>query len=235
MHILHIGAWPKYETDTNIELQDVMAQHGITITNAPDLATGLTSKRKPDMILLGIASNSQRFIARIQDAHTSRQHTHIAKLPLVVLTTKPSIEQTTQGLNIGADDIIDVAQPHAVVVAKLEAIYRRAQTVQPSVIVRTGKLSINFSTHSAHIGAQSLNLTPREHALLAKLAENLDKNVSNDTLRAITNPPMDNNNLKVHMSKIKSKLTALDPKTNYLESRQNYGRRLLSIPVARHG
>lgn len=228
MHILHIGPWPKHSTDENNTLRQALTAQGITITSAPDIAS--ISPIAADLILVGANEKSKNYLSSLHNVLKDIQNTTLNNTPILTLSAQPTAQEIALALNTGADDVITLTQPPIEVLARLHALLRRKSKGLSHNIVRTGKLSINFTDQSANIGTTPLRLTSTEFNLLAVLARNLDKTIHNQFLRDSITPPLSNNALKVHMSKIRTKLKNADPQTPYMESRQNYGRRLIAHP-----
>lgn len=86
-------------------------------------------------------------------------------LPVLVLTARSELNERVEGLNAGADDYL--TKPFFVeeLVARLHALLRRTGGT-PASVLRCGELSMNLLTREVRRGAEVLDLSAREFALL---------------------------------------------------------------------
>lgn len=91
-------------------------------------------------------------------------------VPVIVVTARGDLSSRVQGLRSGADDY--VVKPFALVelLARVEAVMRRAPPAQPAPPVVIGELSIDFAARTVSVGGSRVALTPKEFNLLAVLA-----------------------------------------------------------------
>lgn len=89
-------------------------------------------------------------------------------LPVLVLTARDTLAQRVSTLRGGADDFM--AKPFEIeeLEARLLALVRRARSREPARS-SCGSLSFDPAAKRFQLGAESLTLTPREHALLSVL------------------------------------------------------------------
>jgi two-component system, OmpR family, copper resistance phosphate regulon response regulator CusR len=85
--------------------------------------------------------------------------------PILMLTALDSPEDVVNGLNCGADDYLPKPFDFRVLLARMRALLRRAETVRPNVI-QVGDLSLNTLNHSADRRGRLISLTAKEYALL---------------------------------------------------------------------
>jgi DNA-binding response OmpR family regulator len=102
--------------------------------------------------------------------------THKPRLPVLILTAKGSIEDRVHGLDSGADDYM--AKPFAFVElsARIRALLRRG--IQVDTRIRVGDLELNTATHQVHRASLSIDLKPKEYALLEFLMRNAHRPVT---------------------------------------------------------
>ena len=89
-------------------------------------------------------------------------------LPIVILTARNELNERVEGLNLGADDYL--TKPFFVeeLVARLQALLRRASGAA-SNILQIGDLSLDLITREARRGERPIELSQREFALLEYL------------------------------------------------------------------
>jgi DNA-binding response OmpR family regulator len=88
---------------------------------------------------------------------------------VLVLTAKGSVEDKVHGLDHGADDYLTKPFELEELLARLRALIRREHQVKDPVL-RVHDLEIDTATRSVKRAGQSIQLTPREYALLEFLA-----------------------------------------------------------------
>ncbi len=128
----------------------------------------------PDVIILDIMlpdGNGLDFICEI------RQDSNIPVLLLTGLTTP---EDIVRGLTNGGDDYLTKPYDFEVLLARIEALMRRA--VQVPEIVTKGNLCLKIAANQAFIGDEDLLLQKKEFALLLLFTQNEGKTISADYL-----------------------------------------------------
>src|SRR5262245_58341492 len=102
------------------------------------------------------------------------------RAPILLLTAMDDAEDVVCGLNCGADDYLTKPFDLPVLLARLHALLRRAQTTTPKTMA-VEDLTLNPLVHTASRGGRALRLTAKEYALLELLmlhcGEILDREV----------------------------------------------------------
>ncbi len=101
--------------------------------------------------------------------------------PVIMLSAKDSVIDKVNGLQIGADDYI--AKPFAIeeLLARIEVVFRRQDSLN-NYIVRFKDIIINKSSRVVKRDGTEINLTNKEYELLIILIENKDKVVTREEL-----------------------------------------------------
>lgn len=89
---------------------------------------------------------------------------------VLFLTACDDVEEKVKGLELGADDYLIKPFAFSELLARIRTLLRRAPVKQTTHIM-IADLTISLIEHRAMRGAQKLDLTPREFALLTFLAE----------------------------------------------------------------
>ncbi len=150
---------------------EALGLEGFEVVVAADAlgAVAQISERRPDLILLDIGLPGSSGLDLL--AHIRKD----SDLPVIILTGAGSEEQRIAGLRDGADDY--VVKPFSVgeLVARIEAVLRRAKgggraPETPSPLTSFDGLEIDAASREVKVGGTITELTAREFDLLAFLA-----------------------------------------------------------------
>jgi len=87
---------------------------------------------------------------------------------ILMLTAATTIEDRIDGLELGADDYLCKPFAFAELVARLQALQRRGDRVDPELLERAG-ITLDPARRVAARGGQPLDLTPKEFGVLEAL------------------------------------------------------------------
>jgi two-component system, OmpR family, response regulator len=98
--------------------------------------------------------------------------------PILILSAKRSVDDRVQGLQRGSDDYLTKPFALSELLARVQALIRRATaTSEPNSLV-VGDLTLDLITRVVRRGDKEIPLQPKEFALLEYLARNAGKVVS---------------------------------------------------------
>jgi DNA-binding response OmpR family regulator len=100
---------------------------------------------------------------------------------VLMLTAAATIEDRVEGLGIGADDYLPKPFAFAELVARIGALYRRAQPAIPPVLVHCD-LRVDTARRNAWRGERPLDLGPKEFGVLELLLAAQGRTVSAEEL-----------------------------------------------------
>lgn len=89
-------------------------------------------------------------------------------VPVILLTARSALNERVEGLNLGADDYLPKPFYVEELIARLQAVVRRASGDQLTQLA-AGKLVVNLITHEVRQDKQRIELTAREFNLLELL------------------------------------------------------------------
>lgn len=145
-------------------------------------ATGAEGQRRAfaepfDLVLLDL---------RLPDVHgldvCRALRSHAPTLPILMLTALDHIEDRVAGLRAGADDYLPKPFAFAELLARIEALLRRARLEPAERTLTDGALTVDLTTHTARCHDVPLDLTPTEFDLLAYFVARKGQVVSRDEI-----------------------------------------------------
>ena len=150
-----------------------------------------------------------------------------SNVPVIILTVRGREQDQTKGLEIGADDYIVKPFRPRDLVARVNAVLRRS--VSPKApgelpyIIR-GKLTLNFTSNEAHIGDQTIKLTPTESKLLYVLMENAKSTLSskNVSQQVWGKDDMNTDPVRTYIRRLRNKLNDNPPQIILTEYGEGY-------------
>jgi two-component system OmpR family response regulator len=105
------------------------------------------------------------------------RHEKIA-LPVLILSAKRSVDDRVKGLQTGGDDYLTKPFAFSELLARIQALIRRANGTPEPDIMTYDDLTINLLNHEVIRQNQQISLQPREFTLLAYLIRNAERIVS---------------------------------------------------------
>jgi DNA-binding response OmpR family regulator len=159
------------------------------------------AKTKPDAAVLDIMLPDGSGLDFMREL---RRHSNVPVLLLTGLTTSKDI---IRGLTEGGDDYITKPYDFGVLLARLEALLRRAN--QPIKVVSKGSLSFDIISNRAYLHGDDLRLSPKEFAVLLLLSENTGRDISAKYIyESVWKQPYtdENTSLKNIVSRLRGKL-----------------------------
>jgi two-component system, OmpR family, response regulator len=98
--------------------------------------------------------------------------------PFLIISALGEIDDKVRGLRAGGDDYLVKPFSFVELLARLEALGRRSDTVAKETILRVGDLAIDLISRTASRHGKDIQLLPREFQLLEYLARNEGRVVS---------------------------------------------------------
>jgi len=136
---------------------------------------------KPDLVLLDV------MMPKLDGFSVCHKTREFSAVPIILVTARGQEQDKIRGLDLGADDYL--TKPFSVdeLLARVRAVLRRAQfnaldqthTTRATTI---GDLTIDYTQHLVRLAGEEVSLTPIEYRLLAYLAQNAGRVVTQDLL-----------------------------------------------------
>ena len=168
----------------SVALRDGFQYEGYAVTVAKDGEAGLhlATADTPDLILLDVMLPKMTGLDICRQLRGSGN-----SVPIIMLTARGQEIDKVLGLKLGADDYITKPFGFMELLARAEAVLRRARggagsPPAPPDTYRFGDVVIDFKHHEARKGSAPVDLSPREFQLLAYFIQHRGEIVTRETL-----------------------------------------------------
>ena len=180
-------------------------EHGYSPRLAFTLSEAKESMRRetPDIIILDIILPDGNGLEFLRDLRENRN----VGIPVLMLTGMDRKEDVVNGLNAGSDDYLVKPYDFPELLARAEALLRRAERV-PEKIVK-GRLTLDVTASMATVDGIDLMLTKKDFNLLLLFVKNEGRVVDSEYLyERIWQAPMadDNQALKSSLKRLRPKI-----------------------------
>ena len=143
-------------------------------------------------------------------------------IPVIVLTARTDTETTVKLLQLGADDYIAKPFDNNELLARIDVQLRHAVPQNLSVTQLQFKdITLDLDGYDALIGGQKAGLSKREFELLRLMMSYPGKVFTKNNLyESVWGGEFfgDENTINVHISKLRAKLKAFSPDTEYIQT-----------------
>ena len=140
-----------------------------------------------------------------------REIRNYSKVPIIMLTAKGDEKDELQGFDLGVDEYISKPFSPKILVARVEAILRRAGKAASGDVMEAGGIHLDQAAHMVTIDGQNVELSYKEFELLAYFADNQGIALSREKiLNNVWNYDYfgDARTIDTHVKKLRSKLGA---------------------------
>jgi DNA-binding response OmpR family regulator len=160
-------------------LQDDLQAEGydVEVVSDGNTAASRASESVFDLILLDVMLPGKDGFAVCRDLRAAGSRT-----PIILLTARGQEQDKITGLGLGADDYVTKPFSPRELVARIQALLRRAARPPLGKLVQFADVQIDFSRHEVRRSGRVVDLTPAEFKLLRVLVENRGEVLSLDRL-----------------------------------------------------
>ena len=156
------------------------------------------------------------------DGYEVLRRLRLAKVrtPILILSGLTGLDDKVKGLGFGADDFLTKPFERREMLARIQAIVRRAKGHAESAI-RTGKLTVNLESHTVDIEGNPLHLTGKEYGILELLSLRKGTTLTKEMFLNHLYGGMDEPEPKiidVFVCKLRKKLMTAAKGDNYIET-----------------
>ena len=109
---------------------------------------------------------------KINGWEVCREIRETSKVPIIMLTAKGDESDELQGFDLGVDEYISKPFSPKILVARVEAILRRANKISEEETVKAGSIVIDKAAHLVTVDEERVELSYKEFELLVYFIEN---------------------------------------------------------------
>lgn len=183
----------------------VLTEHGYQVFEAETAEEGINqaAQRKPDVILLDLGlpdMDGQVALRRLREW---------CDVPVLVISVRSDTDEKVKALNSGADDYITKPFDIPELLARLQAIQRRASDTEQESVFMAGPLLIDYQNRIVKVNNKEVNLSSIEYSLLRLLAQHKGKVITQkQLLREVWGTAAEDRSqyLRVYMTHLRKKI-----------------------------
>jgi two-component system OmpR family response regulator len=165
------------EDDTRIAsfIAKGLRQAGFAVDEAPDGEEGfaLATANPYDAMVIDIMLPHMDGLSLIEKLRDTGVNT-----PMLILSARHSVDDKIKGLQSGSDDYLTKPFAFSELLARLQALIRRATRAPSATELRVGDLTMDLLSRRVRRGEEEIDLAPREFSLLQYLMRNAGNVVS---------------------------------------------------------
>ena len=144
---------------------------GVKVISTAEGGKGLilAESESPDIIILDLG------LPDMDGLEVLKRIRSISNVPIIIVTVRGDEIDKIRGLELGADDYITKPFSHLELLARVQAVLRRAHRAEPKTEekpFRSPGLSIDFASRTVTANGRTVSLTPTEYELLRYLVLN---------------------------------------------------------------
>ncbi len=152
-----------------------LRESGFAVDQAADGETGLKAAlhHPYDVAIVDLMLPKREGLSVIDELRRRGRST-----PVLILSARRSVDDRVRGLQAGGDDYLTKPFAFAELLARVQALVRRASRAPEPTTLTIGDLSLDLLTRKVTRAEVSIDLRPREFALLEYLLRNAGKVIS---------------------------------------------------------
>jgi two-component system, OmpR family, response regulator len=152
-----------------------LREAGFAVDVASDGEAGLEAAltQQPDVAIVDLMLPRRDGLSLIDELRRKGHST-----PVLILSARRSVDDRVRGLQAGGDDYLTKPFAFAELLARVQALVRRATRAPEATTLTVADLSMDLLSRRVTRGGTAIDLRPREFALLEFLMRNAGKVVS---------------------------------------------------------
>ncbi|MCD5322230.1 MULTISPECIES: response regulator transcription factor [Pontibacillus] len=203
------------------ELQEYVGNMGYRVDAVTDFQRVLPSVQEanPDLILLDIN------LPYIDGYTLSREIRKQSNVPIIIVTSRDNEMDELMSMNLGADDFVTKPYNLQILMARIEAVLKRAYANQSSHTLQNEGMELDVAKGIIRYQGLEQILTKNELQILHYMMENKGTIVSREQLMEYlwsSEIFVDDNTLSVNMTRLRKKIEQIGMR-NPIETRRGLG------------
>jgi DNA-binding response OmpR family regulator len=214
------------EADIRTLLRSLLERAGYAVEEAADGRAGLRAfyGAAPDLVILDVTMpelDGWATLERIRD---------LSDVPVIMLTARGSELERVRGLTHGADDYVAKPFGRQELLARVQALLRRAGSRRKDVAERYADafVTIDYANRAVAVQERAVSLTPLEFKLLAAFVQHPNQVLSRDQLlELVWGDPfgVSGDQVKLYVGYLRKKLVPDEPDAAPIETVRGFGYR----------
>jgi len=195
-------------------------------------ALALVETHDPELLVLDV------MMPKMDGFSVTQRVREFSSVPIIIMTARGDDQDKIRGLDLGADDYL--TKPFSVdeLLARVRAVLRRSQLSSHSGLglgpaITIGDLRVDLAQHQAWLRDEDINLTPVEYRLLAYLAQNAGRVLTQDqVLEYVWGPDYagETHMLQVNINRVRRKIEPDPAHPRYILTKVGIGYLLSTRP-----
>lgn len=187
-------------------VKDFLTKSGYIVIEAEDGSQAIDiffEQKDIALVILDI------MMPKLDGWQTCREIRQYSQVPIIMLTAKSDERDELQGFQLGVDEYISKPFSPKILVARVEAILRRAGQLTAEEILEVGGIVIDKAAHSVTIDGNPVELSYKEFELLTYFVENKGIALSREKiLNSVWNYDYfgDARTIDTHVKKLRNKM-----------------------------
>lgn len=196
-------------------VKDFLVKKGYEVIEAEDGEDALDafySDKDISLVILDV------MMPKINGWQVCREIRDTSKVPIIMLTAKSTENDELQGFELGVDEYIAKPFNPKILVARVDALLRRANKIDSDDVLTVGDIVLNTMAHEVTVGGKYIELSYKEFELLNFFMENQGIALSREKiLNNVWNYDYfgDARTIDTHVKKLRSKMGA---RGNYIKT-----------------
>ena len=187
-------------------VRDFLVKNHYEVLEAADGAEALDlffEQNDIDLVILDV------MMPKMDGWQVCREIRAYSKTPIIMLTAKADERDELLGFELGVDEYISKPFSPKILVARVEAIFRRTGQTAAETVVEAGGIRLDKQAHSVTVAGEPIDLSYKEFELLAYFMENKGIALSREKiLNSVWNYDYfgDARTIDTHVKKLRSKM-----------------------------